>query len=336
MPVRLIPQATPTASTEGEAWGIAAVGADAAGLHGEGVCLAVLDTGIDPGHPAFAGLINERNYKDFTGTGLTDSVGHGTHCAGIIFGRTVNGVRVGIATGVTSVLIGKIADRNFATTTDQLQQALNWAVDNGADVISLSVGLDFLGHARALGDAGLPSDAALVAALNDYRDYTRFFDRLMGQVIAAGAASRSALVVAAAGNDSHADRQPPYRIGATLPAVAEKVLAVGAVAKGAGALTELAPFSNTGVDICAPGVDIRSTLPGGAGGAYGVLTGTSQAAPHVAGLAALWWQKIRNQRFSRPDPDYVRSLMIGAAKTERIAGDHSFEEIGAGLVQAPT
>ena len=218
MPVRLIPQVAPGLNAgEGRAWGIAAVGAGKPGWGGEGVCVGVLDTGIDPVHPAFEGLINERNYKDFTGTGLVDSVGHGTHCAGIIFGRTVNDERIGLATGVTSVLIGKIADRNFATTTDQLQQALNWAVDSGADIISLSVGLDFLGHASALRDAGLPQDAALVAALNDYRDYTRFFDRLIGQIVSAGAASRSALVVAAAGNDSHGDGRPPYRIGATLP-----------------------------------------------------------------------------------------------------------------------
>ena len=136
--------------------------------------------------------------------------------------------------------------------------------------------------ASALRDAGLPQDAALVAALNDYRDYTRFFDRLIGQVVSAGAASRSALVVAAAGNDSHGDSQPPYRIGATLPAVAEKVLSVGAVAKGVGDLFDLAPFSNTGVDLCAPGVAIRSSLPGGR---YGAMTGTSQVAPHVAALA---------------------------------------------------
>ncbi|WP_311740871.1 S8 family serine peptidase [Bradyrhizobium huanghuaihaiense] len=333
MPVRLIPQVAPGSNAgEGQAWGIAAVGAGQLGLAGEGVCVAVLDTGIDPKHPAFDGLINERNYKDFTGTGLIDSVGHGTHCAGIIFGRTVNDERIGLATGITSVLIGKIADRNFTTTTDQLQQALNWAVNSGADVISLSVGLDFLGHASALRDAGLPQDAALVAALNDYRDYTRFFDRLIGQVVSAGAASRSALVVAAAGNDSHGDSQPPYRIGATLPAVAEKVLSVGAVSKGVGDLFDLAPFSNTGVDLCAPGVAIRSALPGGR---YGAMTGTSQAAPHVAALAALWWQKVRNERASRPDPDYVRSLIVGAAKRERISGQHLFEEIGGGLAQVP-
>jgi subtilisin family serine protease len=333
MPVRLIPQvAAGLNAGDGEAWGISAVGAGRLGLAGEGVCIAVLDTGIDPTHPVFEGLIHERNYKDFTGTGLSDNVGHGTHCAGIIFGRTVSGKRIGIATGVSNVLIGKIADRNFATTTEQLQQALNWAVDNGADVISLSVGLDFLGHAYALGEAGLPRDAALVFALNDYRDYTRFFDRLIGQVVSAGTASRSALVVAAAGNDSHADGQPPYRVGATLPAVAEKVLAVGAVAKGVDVLTQLAPFSNTGVDLCAPGVAIRSALPGGG---YGAMTGTSQAAPHVAGLAALWWQKVRLQRSSRPDPDYVRSLMVGAAQPERISGRHSFEEIGGGLATAP-
>src|SRR5262245_21008697 len=67
MPVRLIPQVAPGLNAgEGQAWGIAAVGAGQPGLAGEGVCVAVLDTGIDPQHPAFVGLINDRNYRDFT------------------------------------------------------------------------------------------------------------------------------------------------------------------------------------------------------------------------------------------------------------------------------
>ena len=114
--------------------------------------------------------------------------------------------------------------------------------------------------------------------------------------------------------------------------MAEKVLSVGALTKGVGDLFDLAPFSNTGVDLCAPGVAIRSALPGGR---YGAMTGTSQAAPHVAALAALWWQKVRNDRATRPDPDYIRSIMLGAAKPQRISGQHGFEEIGGGLAQAP-
>jgi subtilisin family serine protease len=332
MPVRLIPQVAPSRDAGGEPWGIQAVGADRCAIRGEGVCVAVLDTGIDAAHAAFAGLIREDNYRDFTNTGLRDTVGHGTHCAGIIFGRDVGGRRVAVAPGITQVIIGKIADRNFTTTTDQLEEALNWAVGQGADVISLSVGLDFLGHAKALEEAAIPHEAALIAALNDYRDYTRFFDRLMGRVITEGAASRSALVVAATGNDSHADGNPSYRIGATLPATAENVIAVGAIGKTADGAFFIAPFSNTGANLCAPGVGILSALPGNT---YGVLSGTSQAAPHAAGVAALWWQKMRIERRQRPNPTDVASRMTGRATTDRLPSGASYDEIGLGLVEAP-
>jgi subtilisin family serine protease len=333
MPVRLIPQvASPSNAESADAWGVGAVGADRCRIGGEGVCVAVLDTGIDAAHPAFSGLIRDDNYRDFTGTGLQDTVGHGTHCAGIIFGRTVNARRIAVAPGVTQVLVAKIADRNFATTTDQLEEALGWAVRQGADVISLSVGLDFLGHAKALQEATMPPDAALIAALNDYRDYTRFFDKLMGRVIAAGAASRSALVIAAAGNDSHGDGDPPYRIGATLPATADNVIAVGAIGKSTDGGFVVAPFSNTGANICAPGVAILSALPGNS---YGALSGTSQAAPHAAGVAALWWQQMRIERRHRPDPTDVAKRMTGAAKIDRLPAEATYDEIGLGLVETP-
>jgi subtilisin family serine protease len=333
MPVRLIPQvAADSAGASGEPWGIAAVGAERCELAGEGVCVAILDTGINAGHPTFAGLIHATNYRDFTGTGLEDRVGHGTHCAGIIFGRTIGGRRIGVAPGITQVLVAKIADRDFITTTEQLEAALIWAVGAGADIISMSIGLDFLGHAKALQAGNVPPDAALVEALNDYRDYSRFFDSLMGRVISAGAARNSALVVAAVGNDSHGEGTSPYRIPATLPAVADDVIAVGAVGRGAGDKLVVAPFSNTAANVCAPGVDILSATRDGG---YGTMSGTSQAAPHVAGVAALWWQKVRNETFNRPSPASVRETMLGAAKFGALSPPASVEEIGRGLVMAP-
>src|SRR5271169_4213345 len=71
MPVRLIAQVASNADTaSGEPWGIEAVGAAQSQYDGAGVCVAVLDTGIDAHHPAFAGLIRDDNYEDFTNTGL--------------------------------------------------------------------------------------------------------------------------------------------------------------------------------------------------------------------------------------------------------------------------
>ena len=93
MPMRLIGPigeardvtATPAAATA--TWGIKAVKADTSPFTGAGMAVAVLDTGIDAGHAAFAGVsLVER---DFTGEGNGDQHGHGTHCAGTIFGRDV-------------------------------------------------------------------------------------------------------------------------------------------------------------------------------------------------------------------------------------------------------
>src|SRR5262245_54644151 len=78
-------------------WGIARLGAEKSAYSGKDVRVAVLDTGIAKGHPAFAGV--EWTAQNFTGgpvDDVTDENGHGTHCAGTIFGRDVDGVRIGV------------------------------------------------------------------------------------------------------------------------------------------------------------------------------------------------------------------------------------------------
>lgn len=87
-------------------WGISSVEADQSSYTGEGVVVAVLDTGIEKANSAFAGV--DILEQDFTGEGNGDHNGHGTHCAGTIFGRDVNDQRIGIARGVTRALAGKV------------------------------------------------------------------------------------------------------------------------------------------------------------------------------------------------------------------------------------
>src|SRR5262245_41411346 len=79
-----------------EVWGLAAVKADTSPFTGKGVTIAVLDTGINKDHPAFAEIADQIVQKDFTGAGDGDKQGHGTHCAGTIFGRAVDGKRIGV------------------------------------------------------------------------------------------------------------------------------------------------------------------------------------------------------------------------------------------------
>jgi subtilisin family serine protease len=107
MPTRLIePRDTAHQNAEGDSWGVAAVGAATSDFTGADTLVAVLDTGIDSAHPAFAGVAAVE--EDFSGSGNGDRQGHGTHCAGTIFGRDVGGSRIGIARGVQRVLIGKV------------------------------------------------------------------------------------------------------------------------------------------------------------------------------------------------------------------------------------
>jgi subtilisin family serine protease len=125
----------------GDAWGIAAVGADRSNWTGEGVTVAILDTGIDRQHPAFAGV--DIVEKDFTGSGDGDRQGHGTHCAGTVFGRDVDGKRIGIARGVNRALIGKVLGDQGGGNSNMIFEGIQWAIQQGAQVISMSLGFDF-------------------------------------------------------------------------------------------------------------------------------------------------------------------------------------------------
>ena len=93
VPMKLIAPVTmnadPDALEQGSTWGIKAVGADTSPFSGQGVTVAVLDTGIDPGHPAFQGVTLNR--KNFTSESDDDVHGHGTHCAGTILGARSTG-----------------------------------------------------------------------------------------------------------------------------------------------------------------------------------------------------------------------------------------------------
>jgi subtilisin family serine protease len=323
-PVSMAESAEPAAA--GTSWGVEAVGATETPFTGAGITVAVLDTGVDAGHEAFQGVNVTR--QDFTGEGDEDEDGHGTHCAGTILGRDIGGFRFGVATGVTELLAGKVLGSQGGST-DALVKGIHWAVDNGANVISMSLGIDFPGAVDRMIQRGLPAQPATSRALEAYRDNLRLFGAIAEFVRARAAFDGTTIIVAATGNESERERaQNPYTIGVSPPAASEGFIAVGAVGQEAGGSFGIASFSNSGATVVAPGVDIKSAR---AGGGFANASGTSMATPHVAGVAALWAEKLMTEE-GEIDVEVLRARLTGAA---RRLGALASDDIGTGLVLAP-
>ncbi|CAD7559995.1 MULTISPECIES: S8 family peptidase [Aeromonas] len=313
---------------DGDSWGIAAVGADISPYTGDGVTVAVLDTGIEADHPAFKGMVLD--VEDFTGTGKHDGNGHGTHCAGTIFGRDVGGRRIGVARGVKNALIGKVLGDDGGGSSEMIFQALHWALEKRANVISMSLGFDFPGTVKHKVDAGWPVDLATSQALEAYRGNLRMFDALMAMFKASSAFKASPVVIAAAGNESRREVDTQYKISASVPAAADGVISVAA-AHRLDATYGIADFSNSLARVAAPGVDVLSAWPGGK---LHSLNGTSMACPHVAGVAALWWE--RAVREGVPTVSDAVSAHLTSTARQLFAAQYNSSDFGFGLITSPT
>jgi subtilisin family serine protease len=288
--------------------------------------VAVLDTGIDAAHPAFTGVTLVQ--QDFTNEGNGDQHGHGTHCAGTIFGRDVSGTRIGVARGVKKALIGKVIGSQGGAS-DAIVRAIQWAVDNGAHVISMSLGIDFPGLVAALQQQGFPAALAASLALEGYRANVQLFERLAALVRTQGAFQQTTLTVAAAGNESQRDVNPKFTIAVSPPAVAEGVISVAALGQSPPGFT-VAPFSNTGANVAAPGVQIVSAKRGGG---FQAMSGTSMATPHVAGVTALWAEKVAS--LGPLSSLQLTSRVVASASFAALAPGFDPADVGAGLVHAP-
>ncbi len=338
IPIALI---EPTASEEaqtlsesGATWGVTVTGAADSPFTGKGVTVAVLDTGIDASHEAFKGVTVIE--QDFTGEGNGDGQGHGTHCAGTVFGQVVNGFRFGVAPGIQRALIGKVLNSKGSGSTEQIYRAILWALDQGTHVISMSLGMDFPGLVDDLINLQkVPADLATSMALEAYRSNVRLFDKLAELVNARNTIfQQGTVIVAAAGNESKRNIDPNYLLAVAPPAAADGIVSVGALqtpGEPNNAL-KVASFSNTGPNVAAPGVNIYSAKTGGG---YRNLSGTSMAAPHVAGIAALWAEKLLTLNNNTVNRIELNARLIGQAKKDKLAPSFNPLDVGAGLVQAP-
>jgi subtilisin family serine protease len=312
-----------------QSWGIGAVGADKSKFTGADVTVAMLDTGIDAGHPAFRDI--DLVEKDFSGCGVGDTDGHGTHCAGVFFGRAVDGVRIGVAPGVRRALIGKVIGPDGGDS-DRMIRGLCWAHEEGARVVSMPVGLDFAATLEERLLDGWPRDLATAVTLEAYRTNLQLLDRLLQMLRMQEPCTGGAIIVAAAGNDSSRGANGEFVMTACPPAESDKIVAVGSLdldRSGSGYRTS--DFSNSDVDVAAPG---RSIVSAGLGGGLTALSGTSVAATHVAGVAALWWQAVRQSDLPA-NATLVRGKLLAGAHSKSFSPIVYPAERGAGLAIAP-
>ena len=236
-----------------------AAGVGASRIPAKGVRVAILDTGIDVSHPDFAGRRIECRSFIAGGVAGADTSGHGTFCAGIAAGpeQPRDAPRYGVACNADLYIV-KVLEDDAQGTDGNVLAGIDWAVRNQCAVVSLSIGTPV--H---VGDS-----------------YPRIYEQAAAEALAAGT-----VLVAPAGNTSE---RPDNVAPVDHPANCPSVISVGAVDHQ----FVVAPFSNGGVnehggeiDVVAPGVAIVSAAPGPS--LYQVGSGTSTAAPFVAGVAAL-------------------------------------------------
>lgn len=250
---------------------------------GRGAVIAIVDSGVDLRHPdlkrklvkgaTFIDCDPSCGNGDWKGPdGEPDGDEHGTHVAGIAAAAADNGVGIAGVARDAKIMPVKVLEEGSGSFVD-IANGIRWAADNGADVINLSLG--------AVQGVQILVVGGVITDVQDAIYYAN---------------SRGVVVIAAAGNDAvPLCNTPAFDFGAMCVVATDKREARAAYSSG-GIDPELRTVSAPGgslLPVC--GEDVLSTVPTGTGGsatcgysdAYDEYAGTSMAAPHVAGVAAL-------------------------------------------------
>ncbi|MGR0319421.1 S8 family serine peptidase [Agromyces sp. ZXT2-3] len=268
-----------------------------AGYTGEGVTVAVLDSGYDDTHPDLAGAVLPDSMSFVPGEDVADDPhGHGTHVASTIAGTGAagGGTHRGVADGA-DLLVGKVLGADGYGQESWIIAGMEWAAER-ADIVSMSLGTP----------QGSDGTDVMSAALDEIAEET------------------GALFVVAAGNSS-----APGTIGS--PGAAASALTVGSVDDPTGALSWFSsqgPLLGSGAlkpELVGPGNDVTAarSADSGGDGPYLAMSGTSMATPHVAGAAAI----VKQQH-----PEYTGDELRAALVSTTTDVGLSPYQAGAGVV----
>lgn len=287
------------------------------------VAVAVVDAGIQLGHPDLAGNVAEDSlhYDSISGISGTSQIvagAHGTHVAGTIAAVNNNG------TGVCGVAGGNFAEgipgvkliscqifkaNGDKTVSGSTAAAIKWGADHGAVICQNSWAYDFDYNGDGI-LTGYEVTEALAATISysdklavDYFIKYAGCDNEGNQL--PDSPMKGGVVIFAAGNEN---------ISNGAPANYEPIIAVGAMASNG----KKASYSNYGdfVDIAAPGTNVYSTIPNGS---YGNMSGTSMACPHVSGVAALVVSACGGQGLTN---DMLKDKLLNSSNKEVTAGQN--------------
>ncbi len=284
---------------------------------GEGVRIAVLDTGVDVTHPDIELYSDDPQnptypggWANFTleGDKIEDDTpddlqGHGTHVSGTVAGGNASGEYIGVAPEA-ELMHGAVLEEDGSGSFAQITAGLEWAVEEDADIISMSLGADGV-HPELIDPVEHATDAGVI-------------------------------VIAASGNEGEGTSGSPSNYYNTM--------SVGAVDENAsvtgfsggmevssdyfqGQAPEHWPDEYIVPDVVAPGDDVLSAYPGGD---YQELPGTSMATPHVSGSAALMLSATSTDVSS----DRVEDTLIETSWKPSEAPDEQDVRYGHGIVDA--